>query len=147
VARRREISRLHDEIEELFADLWMVPRFSGLRTGFRPPVDCFRTDDPAELTVVVELAGIDPAAVQLVAAEQELVVSGERRRPRPGQRLSYYQMEIEYGPFQRRVSLPDDADTSQARASYKDGLLTIVLPIRPRPPLPARVSIPLREPP
>jgi hypothetical protein len=36
VARRREISRLHDEIEELFADLWMVPRFSSGRDPPRP---------------------------------------------------------------------------------------------------------------
>ena len=56
---RRDVERLQ-EIEELFADLWQVPRFAGLRHGFRPAVDCFVTDDPHQLNVVVELAGIDP---------------------------------------------------------------------------------------
>ena len=54
---RRDIDRLQGEIEELFADLWQVPRFAGLRHGFRPTVDCFHDDEPHELTVVVELAG------------------------------------------------------------------------------------------
>ena len=40
---RRNIDRLQGEIEELFADLWQVPRFSGIRKGFRPAVDCFFT--------------------------------------------------------------------------------------------------------
>jgi HSP20 family protein len=54
-------------------------------------------------------------------------------------------MEIEYGPFQRRVSLPDDVDTSAARAEYRDGLLTVAVPIRRAAPKQQRVSIPLRE--
>ena len=58
--RAADVDKLHEEIEELFADLWQVPRFSGLRRGFRPNVDCFHTDDPHELTVVVELPGVDP---------------------------------------------------------------------------------------
>jgi HSP20 family protein len=143
--RRRDIGRMHEEISELFDDLWRVPRFSGLRRGFRPPVDCFRTENPPELTVVVELAGVAPESIELVALDGELVVSGERRRPPVERPLSYYQMEIEYGPFQRRVSLPDDVDTSAARAEYRDGLLTVAVPIRRAAPKQQRVSIPLRE--
>jgi HSP20 family molecular chaperone IbpA len=58
---RRDIDKLHDEIEELFADLWQVPRFVGGRRGFRPNIDSFHTDEPHALTVVVELPGVDPA--------------------------------------------------------------------------------------
>ena len=36
---RRDVDKLQEEIEELFADLWQVPRFSGIRRGFRPNVD------------------------------------------------------------------------------------------------------------
>jgi HSP20 family protein len=137
---------MHEEIESLFADLWRVPRFSGIRHGFRPPVDCFRTAEPPELTIVVELAGAAIESVELVALEAELVVSGERRRPAAQGPLSYYQMEIEYGAFRRRVALPDDADASGARAEYREGLLTVVVPIRAttRKAKPQKVSIPLR---
>src|SRR5437763_739127 len=75
---RRDVDKLQEEIEELFADLWQVPRFSGLRHGFRPNVDCFHTDDPHALTVVVELPGVDPQSVRVVAGERLLVLVASR---------------------------------------------------------------------
>ena len=57
---RRDIDRIQEELDELFADLWQVPRFVGRRHGFRPHVDCFRTETRDALTVVVELAGRRP---------------------------------------------------------------------------------------
>ena len=61
----------HDEIEELFADLWQVPRFTGARRGFRPNVDSYHTDEPHELTVVVELPGVDPESLAIVVGERD----------------------------------------------------------------------------
>src|SRR5215213_5712800 len=95
---RRDVDKLQEEIEELFADLWQVPRFSGLRHGFRPNVDSYHTDEPHELTVVIELPGVDPQSLSLVAAERALIVTGERTRPKVDGRV-YQQMEIAYGPF------------------------------------------------
>jgi len=123
---------LQEEIEELFAELWQVPRFAGLRRAFRPNVDCFHTDDPHTLTVVVELPGVDPATVQVVASERTLVVAGERPRPHVQGRV-YQQMEIEHGPFRRQVRLAEDVDAEHARASYEHGVLTIELPVAVAP--------------
>jgi HSP20 family protein len=140
VARGRDIDRLANEIEELFSELWQVPRYAGLRHGFRPQVDCFRTDEPAEVTVVVELPGVEVEDIEVVASPGSLVVSGQRRRPRvPGRH--YQQMELDYGPFRRQVALPDDVDLAGAQARYERGLLTIVVPIALRQPGPGTVSI------
>jgi HSP20 family protein len=125
---RRDVDKLQEEIEELFADLWQVPRFSGLRHGFRPNVDCFHTDEPHALTVVVELPGVEPASVRVVAGERLLVVAGERVRPRVPGRV-YQQMEIEVGPFQRQVRLAEDVDPDRATATFELGVLTITLPV------------------
>lgn len=133
---------LRDEIDELFADLWQVSRLGGARRGFRPLLDCFRTEDPATYTVVVDLAGVDPQRVNVTTADRALVISGERSRADCGGR-SYQQMEIEYGPFQRVIQLPEDVDPSSAEATYDKGLLRIVVPIaEPAPrirPVPIRV--------
>jgi len=133
---------LRDEIDELFADLWQVSRLGGVRRGFRPLLDCFRTEDPATYTVVVDLAGVDPQRVNVTTADRALVISGERSRADCGGR-SYQQMEIEYGPFQRVIQLPEDVDPSSAEATYDKGLLRIVVPIaEPAPrirPVPIRV--------
>ena len=111
---RRDVDKLQEEIEELFADLWQVPRFSGFRHGFRPNVDCFHTDDPHALTVVVELPGVDPQSVQLVAGERLLVISGERKRPQVAGRV-YQQMEIETGRSSARCGSPRTSTPSGRR--------------------------------
>lgn len=129
-----------DKLEELFADLWQVPRFAGLRHGFRPNVDCFHTDEPHALTIVAELPGVDPRSIRVAAGERLLLISGERVRPRAPGRV-YQQMEIEYGTFQRQVRLTEDVDPDAASASFENGVLTIVLPVAERAPRRGRVTI------
>jgi len=131
--RRRDVDRIQEELEELFADLWQVPGFVGRRYGFRPHVDCFVSSDPAAVTVVVELAGVDPEDVEITVSEREITIAGCRRRlPRPG-RVSYRQMEVEYGNFQRRFQLSENVDPDRAEASYERGLLTVVMPLVEKP--------------
>jgi len=67
------------------------------------------------------------------------VVSGVRRRP--PLRGRYQQMELEYGPFQRRIQLDEPVDTSAAGARYEHGVLTVVLPIAASQPKVERVTI------
>lgn len=140
--RRSDIDRLHDEVQELIDELWQLPRFTGARHGFRPQVDCIRQEDPPELHVIVELPGVDPKGLQVVAAGRVLLVAGERRRPEVHGR--YQQLEIEYGPFQRRIPLDEPVDPDTATARYEHGMLTVVLPIVPQPPRGERVSITIR---
>jgi HSP20 family protein len=140
--RRDDIDRLHDEIRELVDDLWHLPRFAGGRRGFRPPVDCVRSEDPPALHVVVELAGVDPTSIKVVVADRVLVVAGERRRPPLSGR--YRQLEIEYGAFQRKVVLSQDVDPERATATYERGILRVVLPVAPKPAPSESVSIHVR---
>lgn len=142
--RRTDIDRLHEEIQELIDELWQVPRFAGGRRGFRPQVDCVRSEDPPALHIVVELPGVDPSELQVVAADRVLVVAGVRQRqPLEGR---YQQMEIEYGPFQRRIPLDEPVDTTAATARYEHGLLTVELPIATKAPPVERVLITIAGP-
>lgn len=141
--KRRDIEHAAEEIEQLFADLWQVFPFSrGLRRGYRPQVDVYRSDDPPTLTVVIELPGVDPDDVQLIAGPQALLIAGERRRPKDCGH--YQQMEIDYGPFQRQITLAENIDPEEASATYERGILTVGLPIVPRPAPRASVSISVR---
>ena len=111
--RRHDIDRLRGEIDELFADLWQIPRFAGRRSRFRPQIDCLFSGDPPRVTVIADLAGVDPDGVELLLAGRELHISGVRPRPAlEGAR--YQQMEIDYGPFQRAVALPAHVDDGRA---------------------------------
>jgi HSP20 family protein len=127
--------RVYEHIEVVFGAGWNRTRPMGLNRGFRPNLDSFHTADPHELTVIVELAGIDPASLTVAISDRTLVVTGERVRT-PSQGRIYQQMEIEYGPFERRVRLAEDVDPRAASARFELGLLTISLPVagtRPEP--------------
>jgi HSP20 family molecular chaperone IbpA len=50
-------------------------------------------------------------------------------------------MEIDYGPFERTISLTEDVETEHGTAAYEQGLLKIVFPIAPRPAPRGRVPI------
>jgi HSP20 family protein len=130
--RKRDIDDLAGEIQELFADMWQVPRFSaGLRQGYRPQADCYRTDDPPALTVLVELPGVDPASVEVAVAGRAVTISGERVRPKIAG-AHYLAMEIEYGSFQRRIELDVEIDPTNVTANYDKGMLKVVLPLAPQ---------------
>jgi HSP20 family protein len=132
VDKRRDLEHAAEEIEQLFADLWQVFPFTrGLRRGYRPQVDVYLGQNPPTLTVMVELPGVDPADVQVIASPQALLIAGVRNRQKNCGH--YQQMEIEYGPFQRQVTLATDIDLDAATATYELGILTVRLPIAPEP--------------
>jgi len=139
---RKDMDRLKTEMEELFADLCQVPRLVASRRGFRPPVDVYRSEDPALITIVVELPGVDPADTELALADGMLVIRGVRRRHAGEQRVVH--MEMNYGPFERRVPVGDPVDAEAAEATYARGLLTVKLPIAERPSRPFLVKITTR---
>ena len=136
--KKDHLDRLQSEIQELIDELWQVPRFSGMRRGFRPQVDVIRTDDPPEYQVVVELAGVDSETLRIFANDQALVVAGTRS---PAWRGRFFHMEIEHGSFQRRVQFAEQVDPAGASATYERGLLTVTMPIAEREPAPEQVSI------
>jgi HSP20 family protein len=140
---QRDVDRLQREIQELFADLWEVPRYSGLRRSFRPAADCFVTDDPPQLVVLVELAGVDPASIEVAIEQTTLTIAGDRERPRVAGQV-YQQAEIEYGPFERRLELARTVDASTATASYEAGMLRVTLPLVTRAPRRRPVAIIVR---
>jgi HSP20 family protein len=109
-------------------ELWEVSRFATQRRGFQPQCDCYRADDPPALHLILELPGVDPAAVRIVAAGTALVVSGVRERPHPAG-ARYHQVEIEYGPFERTIELAEDVDADAATATYEAGMLRLEVPL------------------
>ena len=96
MAESRDIKRLIHEVDELFNNIAQMPRLVAHRRAFRPPVDVFRTDEPPTITVVAELAGVQPDDVELEVVEGGVVITGTRSHHAPTRR-TYQCMEIIQG--------------------------------------------------
>jgi HSP20 family protein len=74
--------------------------------------------------------GIDPTSIQVTVEKGLLTLSGERRVSKGGaeEGVVSYARERFDGPFRRVVSLPDDADATRVEATYKNGVLKVVVP-------------------
>jgi len=119
--------RMRREMDELFGDVF-DRGLSRRRGGFHPSVDVFYLSDPPRAVVKADLAGIDPADLELEIRGRELVLAGQRR-PEPSDGRVYQQVEIEHGAFTRIVPLGVEVESDAAKAVYRDGILTIELPV------------------
>jgi HSP20 family protein len=127
-----------DDVERLFAELY--PGRTAGQGESRAPVDVYLTDGPPpSLTVEMDVAGADPAAIDVSLDDDLLVVRGVRRRAGEGRRV-YQHAEIAWGPFERRVRLGVAVDPAAASAGCENGILRITLPLAQAPP-PRRVMI------
>ncbi|MDZ7642171.1 MAG: Hsp20/alpha crystallin family protein [Desulfurivibrio sp.] len=102
--------------------------------GFNPvagepwsvPTDIYETDEA--FIIQMELAGVEPQTIQVLAEESRLTISGERGlAPPPGVRR-VHQLEIEQGPFTQQIKLPRPIAVDAAETVQRQGLLVITLP-------------------
>jgi HSP20 family protein len=83
-----------------------------------------------QLVVRAELPGIDPDRdVQVNIRDHTLEISAERREEKKTEDKGRYHSEFRYGTFTRRIGLPPDTAQRDVRATYRDGVLEVRLPI------------------
>jgi HSP20 family protein len=90
---------------------------------WRPATDVYETED--RFVVQMDLAGMDPARIEVVCDGRTLMVSGVRAESAQPGRKHFHTMEINVGPFERRVPLPANVDPTSAAASYRGGFLDV----------------------
>ncbi|MGZ6696724.1 MAG: Hsp20/alpha crystallin family protein [Solirubrobacteraceae bacterium] len=125
--------RMRREMDELFGGVFERPALTPRRRGgFSPHVDVWYEDPPGpdlpRAVVQAELASIDPDELSLEVEGRELVLAGHRR-PADAEGRVYQQLEIDFGPFRRAIHLGADVVADEARATYRDGILRIELPL------------------
>jgi HSP20 family protein len=87
-----------------------------------------REDDDG-ITVRIEAPGMEQNDFEINVLERRvLVVRGEKRVQREESRGQYHLLETAYGRFERHIPLPTEVEEARASASYKKGVLRIVLP-------------------
>ena len=115
-----------------FQDLWQ----HFLHGAGRPVAMCRRAPSPpldvveraAEIIIQVELAGVDPADIQVRCTPTQIEILGQRRERNLGEAVRFHRKEIQDGMLSVGVPLPAPVNPARARAEIHDGLLTVRLP-------------------
>ncbi len=111
------LQRTHSrEDEDLSAGLWS------------PPVDIYETEN--EIILKAELPEIDQKDIDIKVEDSTLTIRGERKFERETKKENYHRIERAYGKFHRSFSLPNTIDQEKINASFKDGILKLVMPKR-----------------
>jgi HSP20 family protein len=126
IAFPSEIGDFADEVRRVFLELGRVFSGESLAGECSPAVDVFETDDALEITI--DLPGVDPAAIRVVAKGESILIAGEKAARRARGESSFHLVERGYGRFARVVRLARACDTSKARATLVDGVLRISVP-------------------
>jgi HSP20 family protein len=91
-----------------------------------PSLDVAETKN--ELVVKAEVPGMDAKDIDISLSDGVLTIKGEKKQEREEKEADYHLVERSYGSFTRFVQLPTDVQSEKISASYKNGILTIVLP-------------------
>jgi len=94
-----------------------------------PPVDIYETEGK-EIVLKVELPGLKREDIDLTVEQNTLTIKGQRRRDEAIREQQYHRVERMYGSFSRSFTLPNTIESSGVRADYRDGVLTVTLPVR-----------------
>jgi len=122
-----QMSSLRDEINRLFeAPFGDLARTSEFSNGWAPVLDL--REDKDHLVATLELPGMKKEDLDVSVHEGVLSVSGERKQETTSEESDVHRSERSYGRFVRTLSLPKPVKVSDIKASYKDGILTIVMP-------------------
>jgi HSP20 family protein len=120
----RDVGDLESEMNRMF-DGFFGRSLAGGERMWAPAVDMFETKD--DLVVTVELPGMNEKDIQLAITGEMLTIKGERASE-PQKEASVYRGERWFGRFERNLTLPYAVQTDKVKASYRDGVLTIMMP-------------------
>ena len=130
----RGLWNIHDEIDRMFEDFFgrAVSPERALRerttelAHWTPDLDLAETDN--EYIVKADLPGLKQDEIKISIRDDVLTIKGERKSEKEEKGKNYHRVERSYGAFARSIELPAKVQGDKIKASYKEGVLEIVLP-------------------
>jgi HSP20 family protein len=124
-----ELDRFRYEVDDLLEHFGLghhSPKASQ-SLGLRPALEFFVDDN--QLTIRVDLPGIEPENVDVKVAGGFLTIKGVREEKQDTRNAQFYRREMLYGSFERTIQLPEGVKAEALKATYKNGVLELTATI------------------
>jgi HSP20 family protein len=127
---QRDLNRIFDEFYrkiEMPSQRWGLSASRGLDLFQHhwPMVDISETGD--EIQITAELPGVNKEELELSLSGDQLSIRGEKKKQQEKSGQDFYHLERYYGSFHRNIPLPCEVESDKVDASFRDGILTVVL--------------------
>lgn len=122
----RDVATLTDRLNRMFNENPGLLRTGESYGAWTPPVDIFEKAD--NLVLRAELPGMKKDDIDVRIENGVLTLHGERRQDTDIEEDNVHRIERVYGSFTRSFALPTTVEASKIQASYKDGILEVLLP-------------------
>ena len=126
----REFAHLQNRINRVFSDAY-GQNDEGLTTSgtWVPPVDIYQNGDH-EIVLKAELPDLTREDIDITVDNGTLTIKGVKKLSNEVKDEQYHRIERQYGSFSRSFSLPQTVDSAKVGADYRNGVLTVRLPLR-----------------
>lgn len=124
----KEFDRMRREMDRLWESFFE----GGLRGRTEeigewvPSLDLVETKN--DLVVKAEVPGMEPNDIDISLSDGVLTIKGEKKQEKEEKEADYHLIERCYGAFTRSLRLPKEVQSDKISASYKDGILKVILP-------------------
>jgi HSP20 family protein len=124
----REFATLQDRMNRLFRESYNdAGQDESLTTSrYAPAVDVY--EDEHQVTLKIEVPGVEEKDIDVRVENSTLTVQGERKIEKEEKEENYRRVERQYGSFTRTFTLPQTVDSEKVSANYDKGVLKISLP-------------------
>jgi HSP20 family protein len=127
----RDLAILQDRVNRAFGEVARRNGDDDLLTGgpWVPPVDIYENDSKA-IVLKAEIPDVNREDISLKVENNTLTLSGKKHAEKDIKEQQYHRIERTFGSFSRTFTLPATVDTSRIAAEYKNGVLSVTLPLR-----------------
>ncbi|MGE0449217.1 MAG: Hsp20/alpha crystallin family protein [Vicinamibacterales bacterium] len=126
----KDFADLQARLNRAFSDAYGRSDESMLSSGnWLPPVDIYQSGEQ-ELVLKAELPDMAREDIEVSVDKGTLTIKGEKKLSAEVKEDQYHRIERRYGSFSRSFSLPPTVDPSKVAADYRNGVLTVTLPLR-----------------
>ncbi len=124
----KEMERMRNEMDRLWESF--MEGKPGRRTEeisrWVPSLDLSETKD--SYIVKAEIPGMEPKDIDISLQADLLTIRGEKKQEKEEKEENYHFIERSYGSFSRSIRLPQEIKGNKIKASYKEGILKVILP-------------------
>ncbi len=115
-----ELDKIRERVDKLFEEFPIRKETESICSNI------IETED--SIKIICEIPGVKKEDIKISLHDDILEIKAKREEEKLKEGARYILKEIKYGEFSRRIKLPTKVDIKNAKASYKDGILEIILP-------------------